>query len=358
METWWNTQNPEEVYYIATFDWSGIGVDMPFATEVYNYYNDFGNGYVPFFGVIGASNVLMHGSNEWQSATNAVPDAIASFSGINVVNPIADIELGFGETTTVDVSNVFEHADGIEFTITIDEVANPSICDVILDGDILTITANSVMNATDITILATGIDDATGTEVFNVNVISPNSISVTFNLFDSYGDGWSYGGNTNFIQLNSYYITLESGSEGTETIYLLPGEYTYTYTATDYYGSENSWTITLEDGTELGSGQGGDNGTYTYSFTLEGSEEPIIYGDVDGSGEVTAYDASLALQYSVEILDLTPEQIVLADVDGNGIVQAYDASLILMYAVGIINEFPIEGRIRTIQMLDAKHSKK
>jgi len=57
------------------------------------------------------------------------------------------------------------------------------------------------------------------------------------------------------------------------------------------------------------------------------------------------------------MLDLTPEQIVLADVDGNGIVQAYDASLILMYAVGIINEFPIEGRIRTMQMLDAKHKK-
>jgi len=38
-------------------------------------------------------------------------------------------------------------------------------------------------------------------------------------------------------------------------------------------------------------------------------------------------------------------------------VQAYDASLILMYAVGIIDEFPVEGRIRTIQMLDAKYKK-
>ncbi|MBT7469721.1 MAG: hypothetical protein HN692_04860, partial [Candidatus Cloacimonetes bacterium] len=63
------------------------------------------------------------------------------------------------------------------------------------------------------------------------------------------------------------------------------------------------------------------------------------------------------LQYVVDMITFTGEQLIIADVDGNGNVQAYDASLILMYAVGIIDEFPVEGRIRTIQMLDAKYKK-
>ncbi|MBC8313598.1 MAG: right-handed parallel beta-helix repeat-containing protein, partial [Candidatus Cloacimonetes bacterium] len=80
MEAWWNEQNPEEVYYIATYNWEPeLGVVMPYATEVYGYYSAFGNGYVPFFGVIGAGNIYMHGGNDWQNATNAVPDAVASF---------------------------------------------------------------------------------------------------------------------------------------------------------------------------------------------------------------------------------------------------------------------------------------
>ncbi len=79
MESWWNTQNPDEVYYIATYDWSEIGVYMPYSTEVYGYLGDFGNGYVPFFVVIGASNILMYGDNDYQPALDMVPEAIASF---------------------------------------------------------------------------------------------------------------------------------------------------------------------------------------------------------------------------------------------------------------------------------------
>ncbi|MCK5051448.1 MAG: T9SS type A sorting domain-containing protein [Candidatus Cloacimonetes bacterium] len=79
MNTWWGTQNPDEIYFICTFDWSDIGWSMPFATEIDDYYWDFGNGYVPFFIVIGANNILMYGSNYYQQALNMVPEAIASF---------------------------------------------------------------------------------------------------------------------------------------------------------------------------------------------------------------------------------------------------------------------------------------
>jgi len=69
----------------------------------------------------------------------------------------------------------------------------------------------------------------------------------------------------------------------------------------------------------------------------------VLYGDVSGDGEVTAYDAALAAQASVSIITLTAEQTVKADVDGNGEVAAYDAALIAQYSVGIINKFPVEG---------------
>ena len=71
-------------------------------------------------------------------------------------------------------------------------------------------------------------------------------------------------------------------------------------------------------------------------------EPPIIYGDVDGNGEIQAFDASLTLQFSAELIEFNEQQILAADVDGNGVVQAFDAALILQYSAGIINEFPVE----------------
>ncbi len=86
---------------------------------------------------------------------------------------------------------------------------------------------------------------------------------------------------------------------------------------------------------------------YTFAGDL-----PIQYGDIDQNGEVQAYDASIALQYTVGLdpipeIDPLPweeETILRADVDGNEEIQAYDASLILQYVVEIITEFPVQGR--------------
>ncbi len=68
----------------------------------------------------------------------------------------------------------------------------------------------------------------------------------------------------------------------------------------------------------------------------------VEFGDVDGNGEIQAYDASLVLQNVVGLVDFTETQITNADVDGNGQIQAFDASLILQFVVGIIDEFPVE----------------
>ncbi|MBR5404864.1 MAG: Ig-like domain-containing protein [Oscillospiraceae bacterium] len=64
-----------------------------------------------------------------------------------------------------------------------------------------------------------------------------------------------------------------------------------------------------------------------------------LFGDVDGDGTITAYDAQLALigftedflGFEPEERTLTPEQEIIADVDLDGELTAYDATVILTY---------------------------
>ncbi|MBC8231712.1 hypothetical protein H8E77_19350 [bacterium] len=69
----------------------------------------------------------------------------------------------------------------------------------------------------------------------------------------------------------------------------------------------------------------------------------ILLGDVSGNDQITAYDASLVLQYVVGLIDLPGEQKEAADVTGDRTVTALDAALILQYTVGLITEFPAQG---------------
>ncbi len=70
-------------------------------------------------------------------------------------------------------------------------------------------------------------------------------------------------------------------------------------------------------------------------------------GDVNGSGQVSAIDATLVLQETVGIIRLPDPSypyfvLEIADVSGNGEIRAYDAALILQYVLGIIDHFPAE----------------
>lgn len=62
----------------------------------------------------------------------------------------------------------------------------------------------------------------------------------------------------------------------------------------------------------------------------------LNYGDIDGDGKISAYDASLTLsEYAAlsagRASTLTAEQRILADVDGDGKIGANDAGLILTF---------------------------
>ena len=67
---------------------------------------------------------------------------------------------------------------------------------------------------------------------------------------------------------------------------------------------------------------------------------PYTLGDVDESGDISAADALLALQHSVDKITLTGNKFSAADVNGDGKVEAEDALLILQYTVDKITSFP------------------
>ena len=70
----------------------------------------------------------------------------------------------------------------------------------------------------------------------------------------------------------------------------------------------------------------------------------LLFGDVSGDGNITAYDASKILRYVVRRENLTEEQLAAADVSGNGEVSPYDAARILQFVVGLIESLkPGEG---------------
>ena len=68
-------------------------------------------------------------------------------------------------------------------------------------------------------------------------------------------------------------------------------------------------------------------------------DSPLVLGDVDGSGGVTAADALLTLQISTGKITPVGNQRAAADVDGTPGVTAADALLILQYATQKISSF-------------------
>ncbi len=72
-----------------------------------------------------------------------------------------------------------------------------------------------------------------------------------------------------------------------------------------------------------------------FAITEKGSK----LGDVNGTGYVDSFDASLVLRYNVKLIELDINQQALGDVNGDGKASTADASMILRYDVGLINGF-------------------
>ena len=70
----------------------------------------------------------------------------------------------------------------------------------------------------------------------------------------------------------------------------------------------------------------------------------VIYGDVNGDGEVTTFDAALTYAYVNKKLKFTEVQQKAADINGDGEVTTFDAALIYAYVNKKISQFPIEKK--------------
>lgn len=73
------------------------------------------------------------------------------------------------------------------------------------------------------------------------------------------------------------------------------------------------------------------------------SEKPVLYGDVDGDGQVAVIDATLLQRASAQLTTLDEDQKKRADVDGDGNVNVLDATLIQQKSAYIIDKFPVES---------------
>lgn len=77
---------------------------------------------------------------------------------------------------------------------------------------------------------------------------------------------------------------------------------------------------------------------------LEGAKPSVVYGDLNGDGEVKTADAVLAYAIANGKKTATEEQMTAADVSGDGEIKTADAVLIYAYANGKRNQFPIETK--------------
>jgi hypothetical protein len=75
--------------------------------------------------------------------------------------------------------------------------------------------------------------------------------------------------------------------------------------------------------------------------SIEG-QPPLLYGDADEDGDIDSMDAVRILEHSVGISFIPGSQQPAADVTDNGTVSALDAALVLQWTVNIINCFPAE----------------
>ena len=123
--------------------------------------------------------------------------------------------------------------------------------------------------------------------------------------------------------------------------------YTYWWVVEKGNGAVN---VNLATGTDLAGNVIVASPTQNPSFTLL----PTVFGDIDTNKFVRAYDAALALQYSVGLnplptMDPLPWsnwRLAVANVDTVGSVTANDASLILQHSIGKISSFPADAKKR------------
>lgn len=83
------------------------------------------------------------------------------------------------------------------------------------------------------------------------------------------------------------------------------------------------------------------NVSATDLMALLAMPEVVLYGDLNGDGEIDITDAGLLIQYCNGLRELTDEQLAAVDLNDDGEVSLADAALLVQYCNGLINSFPV-----------------
>ncbi len=261
---------------------------MPYSAEIFSFYWDFGNGFIPFFSVIGAYNILMYSDNDVQPAINMVPDAIASFDEIGVINPIPDQSMYYGDVLTFDVSNLFAHPTGEPITVSLQNNSNPSVVNADVTNDVLTLTALNVSGNSTISLLGVG-GTLNCTYDFEVSVVDPTDQYVVILDLDPTSTGDVLKTSIeNFYQAGEVNVTNDIAAYpllNADAVFVLLGIFSNNYVLTE---TEAGPLASYLDGGGNVYMEGGD----TWYYDGQTSVHPYfnIAGLSDGSPDLSAVD--------------------------------------------------------------------
>ena len=180
-------------------------------------------------------------------------------------------------------------------------------------------------------------------EIYNANEFSVNLAGLFLSDDTRYPDKWQFPNVT--IESHDFLIIWASGDDDDGNLH---SNFSLSQNG-EFVGLFNKNGVVAIDslhypqlGADVSYGRNPDGSTTLQQLeisTPNASNNNILLGDVDGNGEIQAFDASLTIQYSIGLINLAEWQKTAGDVDDNGMMQAFDASLILQYVIGFIDEF-------------------
>ena len=83
------------------------------------------------------------------------------------------------------------------------------------------------------------------------------------------------------------------------------------------------------------------NVSATDRMALLAMPEAVLYGDLNGDGEIDIRDVSQLVLYCNGYITLSPDTLAAADVSGDGKVTVEDIELLVQYCNGLIDSFPV-----------------
>jgi hypothetical protein len=156
--------------------------------------------------------------------------------------------------------------------------------------------------------------------ILKLSVPSGAPYTITDVEWVTYADDVSGNGFFSARELDNHDV-FEDGEEYWLRVYLAPKE-GYRF---DYDEIEDVKGMHYEDGWV------DDDGVYC-AFSENFTVGAFMYGDMDDDGEITVYDALMALRIAAKLANATDHDYLVGDVDGDDEITVYDALMILRVA--------------------------